>query len=228
MATQEVIEQFQNIDSILETTRFGLHDLLNDPNRRAAGLHNFIVHARTVTLAIQALKHRVDGFDEWYAPFQQAMREDPVMRQFYETRNKFAHTAQLQGIGGNSHYIESFSTSELKNYPKPPGATTFFIGDENGGAGWLIPTSSGDVKHYITLPPNQYQFHFHFSDDAPPEVRGLSVMDAAKIYFEYLEKLVATAKAHFMPPPKRDWAGRVIEDAAEAPQPPRPTLRRVK
>jgi len=51
------------------------------------GAHSVAIYGRSVTLVLQKLRSRVDGFDEWYAPHRQLMASDDLMRQFVELRN---------------------------------------------------------------------------------------------------------------------------------------------
>jgi hypothetical protein len=47
----------------------------------------FAASARSVTLAMQAVVGKVDGFSSWYAGRQEALKKDRLARFFVEYRN---------------------------------------------------------------------------------------------------------------------------------------------
>jgi len=51
---------------------------------------------RSVTWVLQNQKRKVDGFDQWYAGWQQKMREDPILRWLVEARNKIEKQGDLE------------------------------------------------------------------------------------------------------------------------------------
>src|SRR4029077_19190997 len=135
----------------LQTARFGVEDMAR-PKRMQSGLYNAVVFGRMVTFALQNLRSVAPEFDQWYAPKQEDMRSDPLMKYFNDLRSNIEkkvdrHTAsQLK--------MRSFSTADIQRFqPAPPGANSFFIGDSNGGSGWCIERPDGTVeKYYVDLP----------------------------------------------------------------------------
>src|SRR5262249_17042181 len=77
----------QAAEDRLRTARFGLADMDN-PDRNRSGLYNAVVFGRMVTFALQNLRSIVPDFDEWYAPHQEAMRSDPLMKYFSDLRTE--------------------------------------------------------------------------------------------------------------------------------------------
>jgi hypothetical protein len=123
-------------EETLQTARFGYQDLIGpERQRRVSGLRNLIVFGRAVTFVIQNLRSVLgDSFDQWYAPEQEAMKLDPLMRYFVEARNAIEKQGRINLT--TSATIHSFSTSDLSRFgTPPPGAQGFFIGDQLGGTG---------------------------------------------------------------------------------------------
>ena len=47
-----------------------------------------VIECRRSTFVLQKLSSRVDGWEEWYAPRQESMRDDPLMRYFHDLRTQ--------------------------------------------------------------------------------------------------------------------------------------------
>jgi hypothetical protein len=81
----------------------------------------------------------------------------------------------------------------------PPGAKAFFIGDENGGSGWVIPQPDGsDEKYYVELPPNIGITSMHLPN--APKFEGPDYPKADQLIEAYLAKvkeLVRVARERF-------------------------------
>ncbi|MFI5024905.1 MAG: hypothetical protein ACHQRJ_25060 [Alphaproteobacteria bacterium] len=67
-----------------------------DPDRFQLNLQNCITVSRTVTFILQANKHEVEGFDEWYAQFPEIWRADPIMTWAKEARNVIEKRGDLE------------------------------------------------------------------------------------------------------------------------------------
>ena len=68
----------------------GLRDM-DDPtdDRRLFGFFGIVVFGRSVTFALQNLRtFDAAAFDAWYAPWQQEMREDPLLLYFNKLRTE--------------------------------------------------------------------------------------------------------------------------------------------
>jgi hypothetical protein len=53
---------------------------------------------------------------------------------------------EAKPITSMNAYIGNFNTDMMANLVRPPGATSFFIGDQNGGSGWDITHSDGSTS----------------------------------------------------------------------------------
>lgn len=200
-ATNLAIKRAQQV---LDTAYFGLKVLKSgDPSERSAGLRNVLVFGRSVTFVIQNLRSIVgeSRFNSWYAPFQDEMRADPLMRYFVDARNNLEKQGRLDvAVSGTIH---SFNSYDLEKLEKPPfESTSFFMGDQNGGSGWEMDLGSGEsVKYYISIPKSIGEFRqvFHsMPDNIPQELRELRTDELCSIYLEKLSKLLAATKKEFL------------------------------
>src|SRR6266566_1671293 len=79
--------------TMLRMVRQGLRDMQEgDQDRILLGLLGVVVFGRSMTLVMQNLRsHDKDAFDGWYAPWQEEMKDDPLMRYFYTLRTMVIH-----------------------------------------------------------------------------------------------------------------------------------------
>jgi hypothetical protein len=71
---------------MLGNAQRGLEEInSSDPSLRIPGLHSVAVFGRAVTVALQRLRHIVDGFDDWYST--QVPTKDPLLAYFNKLRN---------------------------------------------------------------------------------------------------------------------------------------------
>ena len=86
--------------------------------------------------------------------------------------------------------------------PPPPNAKSFFVGDQNGGAGWEVDVGDGQVvRYYADLPGDIGEVSLHLQGVPTDHLGGklnddrlATVCDA---YFQYLDKLLRDAKSRF-------------------------------
>jgi hypothetical protein len=196
MAT--VVEVIRGAEERLETARFGLEDMRTRPNRAQSGLRNAVVFGRTVTFALQNLRNIVSEFDAWYSVKQEELKTDPLMKYFSDLRTEIEKTVNRHTA--TSIHINSFLESDLQRFkPAPPGATSFFIGDQSGGSGWEVKRADGNIdKYYVDLQPDIGQVTVHLVT-APPEFRHFPAEKLVGLYLDRLHEVIVEAKAHFMP-----------------------------
>ncbi|NYE07276.1 hypothetical protein F4694_004061 [Bacillus niacini] len=189
---------FKNIDDTLKTVEIALKDLKNEiPERRIASIRNIITFGRSVTFAIQKLKKHVDGFDNWYKPKQQEMISNPLFKYFKDIRDEIIHEGKLNtNVSVNTTF---FSPLFLQYMPKPPNHSSFFLGDQNGGSGWIVKNDDAEEeKYYITLNKDFVDVQLSLEglpQDLPYE--DTSILNLCTIYFDYLKNLVVEAKELF-------------------------------
>lgn len=189
---------------ILATARLGLGDLVSgQPERRLPGLRNLIVFGRSVTLVLQNLRSTEPAFDDWYAPHQEVMRNDPLMRYLVELRNEILKEGSMPTRVGV--YIGQLDGSNLFNRlpPRPAGATNFFIGDQTGGSGWMVTLPDGQTEKYYVALPADIGYVYNLRLTATPDVHlgspitDKSVENVGRLYLAYLEGLVRDAEREF-------------------------------
>jgi len=193
----------RRVEETLKTAEFGLDDLINGPpERKLAGLRNLVVFGRAVTNVLQKLRSVEPEFDSWYEKYREEMKNDPLMKYFYDLRSKILKEGLLET--STQVYIRNFRVpDDLARFePRPPNAVGFFIGDHLGGSGWEIQFPDGSVeKNYVELPIDIGSVSLHFPD--PPkyhlgkELEDTSISNLARLYIDYLRKLVADAKERF-------------------------------
>jgi hypothetical protein len=175
----------------------------NRPEQRRSGLRNLAVFGRAVTNVIQNLRSKVAGFDDWYQPWVQRMRLDPVANHFYKLRSEILKQGQLRTTA--TVYIDQLDLHALMvAAPKPPpNATSFFVGDNAGGTGWVVTLPDGSTeKFYVEIPQGvpgvQVTVDLHLAD-APPEIRGISVGELGDHYVSMLRAITREARERFFP-----------------------------
>lgn len=168
-----------------------------NPDRMTSGLYNAVVFGRMVTFALQNLRGKVEGFDEWYEAKQAEMANDPLMRYFRDLRTAIEKKTDRHTI--QSVNLESFSPSaDMRRFgPPPPNAGTFFMGDQNGGSGWEINRSDGTKdKYYVSIPTDLAEVQVTLRD-APEQYRGMAAPKLLETYLGRMQELVDEAKEKF-------------------------------
>jgi len=193
----------KNAEETLKTAKQGLKDLIKGPReRKLSGLRNLIVFGRAITNILQNLRSTESDFDTWYERYKEEMRNDQLMKYFYELRSKILKEGLLET---STHtYIKQLRIPEdLAQFgPPPPNARGFFIGDNLGGSGWEIQLPDGSIeKYYAELPSDIGSVSLHFPN-APKyhlgqEIDDTSILNLAKLYVDYLHQLVMAAKERF-------------------------------
>lgn len=193
----------RSAEETLKTAEQGLKDLIKgSPERKLSGLRNLVVFGRAVTNVLQNLRSTESDFETWYKRYKEEMRNDPLMKYFYELRSKILKEGILET--STRTYIRQLRIPEdLAHFdPPPPNVKRFFIGDNLGGSGWEIQLPDGSIeKYYVELPSDIGSVSLHFPD-APKyhlgqEINDTSIPNLAKLYINYLHQLVEAAKERF-------------------------------
>lgn len=87
----------------------------HDPETFRYSLNALIQTLRNVTFRLQAHKTAIVGFDEWYAPWQLALRADPVMTWINDARIK---VVKKGGLSSSSFARVRLVSSYLKAYER--------------------------------------------------------------------------------------------------------------
>lgn len=73
-------------------------DVYGDPDAFRSSLNSIVQTLRSVTLMLQAEKHAVRDFDDWYEPWQRSMASDAVMRWLNDARVRVFHKGDLETL----------------------------------------------------------------------------------------------------------------------------------
>jgi len=188
----------------LRSAQQGLDDLLQGPReRRLAGLRNAVVFGRAVTNVLENLRGVAPGFDEWYGPVAAELRDDPLLRWFYQLRSRILKQGSLP-ISGSVMFIEVKLPRDVSKLPPaPPNAVGFFAGDAAGGMGWEVQIPGGPrEKFYVEWgAPDIVTFASVFSD-APDfhngrEVTNKSIENLTSLYIARMRRVLDEARLRF-------------------------------
>ena len=190
-------------EETLQTARYGFDDLTSgNYQRRFAGIRNLVVFGRSVTFVLQNLKTPVGeaAFNEWYGPIQEQMKGDVLMKYFVTLRNEILKQGKLPVSTSASISMNSGDMAKLGT--PPPGAKSFFIGDQAGGSGWEIELPDGSKeKYYVEIPESMAKVQQHFSELPVPgddELKKKSIEELCEYYLENLEAVLDSARKCFL------------------------------
>jgi hypothetical protein len=193
---------FENVESVFETARIGLIMLeSDDPSIVPTAIRNVLVFGRAVTNVLQKIKRLDPSFDDWYTPYKQEMRQDPLLKYLYKLRSEVLKEGIFPvsvAVG-----IDIFSTDWISHLPKPPNALGFFIGDGFGGSGWEIKTYDDKIeKFYVKMPWETVNVSIYFknmpSTHLGEYIGDESIDEVCKLYLDYLRNMIDDAKKKFI------------------------------
>ena len=118
VAAVESIRELRHLLNACEST-------CHDPAQFVVNLNGFVQAARNVTFRLQAYKGDVPKFDEWYEPWQSAMRANPIMVWLKDARNKVVKQRGLKSLStAPVTSISSYRTPDVQSFDVPPFMTT--------------------------------------------------------------------------------------------------------
>jgi hypothetical protein len=199
----KTIEILKRAEGTLDTAKLGFKLLTGgSPEHRFSGLRNVVVFGRAVTNVLQNLRSIEPGFDEWYEPYKREMEADALMKYFYNLRSEILKKGVLN-VSSHTH-LRNFRLPEdiAKFGPPPANAKALFIGDNLGGSGWEVELPDGSTeKYYVALPPEMGTTSLHFPDSPNlhlgEELKESRIEVLSKMYIDYLQKLIRSAKERF-------------------------------
>lgn len=191
------------------------------PGQMRATISRIAVEGRSITNIIQNLRNKVDGFDDWYNVKVDEMRNDALLRFFYQLRTetlkegkdrirglqmKPQPNAQIQIESGKGITVaKKLASGEVHStfFPEPENTKGTFMGDSNGGCGFNVVTADGSIrKKYIHIPSEVIEVSLLF--ERPPTMHnGQLLADATprylcQLYVRYLQKLCLEAEKKFV------------------------------
>jgi hypothetical protein len=198
----EITDVLRKTRSTLRRAEFALDTLQQTPDRerQVAEMANVVVAGRAVTNVLQLLRSKVEGFDDWYEPWQQQMRQDPLLRYLYRLRSEILKEGEE---GATTRQVISFDpVRDLP--PAPPGTTFFYTEDENGGWGWNMQLEDGSIQRiYVSIPEDRVRSFLAFTDPPGEHLEApshdASLQHVCELYVQYLQRLVDAAERRFAP-----------------------------
>lgn len=177
---------------------------------KTMNLANLLIWSRIVINETENLRS-IDRtkFEKWYAPYRMnlfgihgSIDPDPLLNYFIEARNELEHrgTLNVRRVTNIKHL--TLPQDALKYGPPPPGAKSFFIGDELGGSGWIVESADGEkTKFYVEFSRDQVETsllpHTHPAKHLGEDVKGKSIEELAEMYVRYLNRMVQSALSEF-------------------------------
>jgi len=196
MSTHEsVASVLATAEKVLGFAEAGFQDYLKRADSAESGLHNAITQGRSVTFILQNLSSKVDGWEEWYGPRQQALRDDPSAKWLVELRNRIEKQGQA-GKYNNSISIDFLHSAQLAGFARnaPEGTTETFVGDPLGRSGWKVTLPDGsETVLYFSVPSHFWRTSI--SVDGSPE--GFTLDEDLPRWFDQLRQLIAEARAEY-------------------------------
>jgi hypothetical protein len=164
---------------MLERMKAVLNDLHDpDTHRAATAAYLIAVFGRATTMTLQTIRtYDPDHFNLWYAPKEDFMRDDPLLKFFNSLRNQFLHEGGVWHTG--KHQLIGSRMADDDNGPWE----WHFTNSPTQHDGEPIPSSPGVAMPGMAL-----------LIGPQPTVEVL-----ARLYLAFLERLWKEAWEEFMP-----------------------------
>lgn len=209
MAHRDKARVLANVQEMLEMAQAGLADVLSgDPRRRRPGLMNLITYGRSVTFTLQNLRNAEPTFDEWYAPLQRKMADDPLMQFFNRARTKLLKEGELGAgaqtvVGAGGPVNVGALIQQLNRYAPPNTVATFFGEARTGGNGWEVRMPDGSIQRRYFQLPRETGVESALRFIEPPDqhdgrpITDTSIENLGSLYISFLSRLVHEALRKF-------------------------------
>lgn len=148
-----VASAFRATHQTLAFAEQGAAQFLKRGTEAEFGLHTAVTNGRAVTFVLQNLTSNDllgSPFLTWYDREMTQMRADPIDRWFVELRNRIEKQGTMGARTGT--FISNYSSSTVEP-DRPIGATSRFLGDHMGRAGWKIALPDGSTTVVYTATP---------------------------------------------------------------------------
>lgn len=218
---EKKLRRMKNLRRRMDTLERLLQSLNDPPAGQLRDIINRVaVEGRSVTNILQKLRGAVQGFDDWYKRYVGEMRNDELLRFFYDLRTQSLKEGEDSIIGGSYDTRKQRGTLIMKGqdfifvgvnpdgteyrefHPKPANAVAAFVGDEQGGSGWEVMNSDETKSNvYVKIRGLDPAIELHFS--TPPKIHlgqlieDTSARNLCTLYVSYLLKMVQDAEKYF-------------------------------
>jgi hypothetical protein len=207
MAPRDKARIVANTREMLAMAEHGYAEAIGaDPRRRRPGLMNLFTYGRSVTLAMQTMKHTDPDFDAWYAQAAQ----DPLMNYFNKIRTDVTHEGELATsnytVIGEHGEVNMGDLMRTMMRDAPPNTAGVFLGDNLGGNGWMVEMPDGTTeKVYFDLPEGADARSELLLVDPPTQHDGqpigdTSIANIGVLYLGTLREIVSEFETRFQEP----------------------------
>jgi hypothetical protein len=102
-------------------------DQYQQPELFQANLNATIQALRNITFILQSEKHSFNQFEDWYGPWQERMRADPVLMWLKDARNSVVKQGDLETTSTAIVRLVTWRDDVLIEFSIPPGAPSSLI-----------------------------------------------------------------------------------------------------
>lgn len=186
-STQKLNEARVLLDRLLEC---------RDADSFRALFHAYLTAARAVTNVMQKEGAHTTGFEDWYEPKREEMRNDELMRFVHDARVKDFHKGEAS-VAPVSTKVAHFST-EAAGPPPEPNAS-LVIGAS--GIYWVVGKGTGRERRIAVQGGGSWETAIALLH-SPASHKGQSLanrdpLSIARLALSYLEDLLHEAIQHF-------------------------------
>lgn len=215
MPENKINEILNRVERVVENLESLIENFDKVPGQIRANVSRVAVEGRSVTNILENLRGKVENFDDWYKKKSDNMRNDQLLRYFYQLRTEtlkkgndkikgiqlsLKPNASIQmsenGITVNQTYSNGKTNSIF--YERPIDTVASFMADSNGGVGFVVKTSEGkEKKVYVHVPSENMDISIFFNEP-PTEHLGKTItytdaFSLCKLYFTYMRNLYEEA-----------------------------------
>ena len=175
-----------------------------DESSRRLAAKIIITLGRSVTFALQRMNNEEPRFRAWYAPYVEALKNDPLFKYFKDKRNAIVHAVED---------VRMNHLTTVSIYDPAPGAIDAVMSDGasikcvqmdfmNNRRYAVVIAPDGreeerDIKMRSDKPWWENAEVRSFCADAPAEYASVTMVESCKRYLDFLEQMVADAERHF-------------------------------
>lgn len=166
----------------------------SEGDQKIIGLYNAATFGRSVTLVLQNLRGKVEGFDEWYDQHIETLKEDPVCKEMVQVRNRILK----EGDPGLGRYVGGPVDQDDLFSEAPPWADGVFLSDQFGGNGFYILHPDGSKeKFYYDFEALTDETGLFLQETQENTIELIDLKDDLRYYVKILAELVSDAKERF-------------------------------
>lgn len=197
MVDEEIDNIIERTERMLKASYAGYKQFQEkEGDEKMIGLFNAASSGRSVTLVLQNLRGKADGFDDWYDDRKETLKNDEVCNHMKDVRNRVLK----EGDAGTRRHIDFGDGMDIGRLQRsiPSWADGVFVGDQFGGSGFVVENPDGsENKFYYDFPTEPWEVGLHFPELEEKRSIHATVEDDVGYYVKILAELVRDAKNEF-------------------------------